>query len=147
MSSIAVNVRARKSGQMQEWSKQASSAVVALVLIPLIVQLLGWYIKGEGCNATHGLLVGVTFSAVAFILFVIGNYWSRLYLLLIIALVVAGVTVTVVGFVAVVRSSVGATGDNLGMFGILAATCGLLVCCISGYLAYADLKGGFTLII
>jgi hypothetical protein len=82
--------------------KYARIAVIiaTFVLVPVLLEILAWYIEGEEYSVSRALTVISVLVALALVALVAGNVRGRLPVMLVTALTVAAVVELVLGFVA-----------------------------------------------
>lgn len=122
---------------MRRWSRQIISSIVALVAVPIGVELLISYIKHESYSTTRtGIVLGGV--GVAILLFTLIGYLSKSALLVIeISLALLGLTIAIASTFSVSSTP---SGGNLNI-AILTLCMGVMVCLIGSYAIYIDVTG------
>jgi hypothetical protein len=134
--------------------KYARIAVIiaTFVLVPVLLEILAWYIEGEEYSVSRALTVISVLVALALVALVAGNVRGRLPVMLVTALTVAAVVELVLGFVAgfgpvLWRSSLpgellGLTMIGLSVFTVLTGSYLLILYRRGLYLPYLDATAG-----
>nr|BFE81242.1 hypothetical protein GCM10020093_038430 [Planobispora longispora] len=112
------------------------AVIASLVLLPVLLEILAWYIEGEDYNVSRAVTVVVVILSLALIATVLGRIRARLPVLMVIALTVTAAGEGVLGFAA-------AFGPVLGRGGIPGELHGLIT---TGVSAFAFTTGVYLLI-
>ena len=126
--------------------------IATFVLVPVLLEMLAWYIEGEEYSVSRAVTVISVLVALALVALVAGNVRGRLPVMLVTALTVAAVVELVLGFVAgfgpvLWRSSVpsellGLTMVGLSVFTVLTGSYLLLLYRRGLYLPYLEATAG-----
>ncbi|MEU8380102.1 hypothetical protein, partial [Streptosporangium sp. NPDC048865] len=76
------------------------AVIASLVLLPVLLELLAWYIEGEEYDVARAVTVVTVIVALALIATVLGRIRARLPVLLVVALTVTAAGEAALGFVA-----------------------------------------------
>lgn len=112
------------------------AVIASLVLLPVLLELLAWYIEGEEYDVARAVTVVLVIVALALITTVLGRIRARLPVLLVIALTVTAAGEAVLGFVA-------AFGPVLWRGGVPGELHGLIT---AGVSAFAVATGVYLLV-
>ncbi|GAA4206771.1 hypothetical protein GCM10022252_69450 [Streptosporangium oxazolinicum] len=112
------------------------AVIASLVLLPVLLELLAWYIEGEEYDVARAVTVVLVIVALALIATVLGRIRARLPVLLVVGLTVTAAGEAVLGFVA-------AFGPVLWRGGVPGELHGLIT---AGVSAFAVATGVYLLV-
>jgi hypothetical protein len=113
-----------------------ASSIVALVVIPISVELLIAYIKAENYSLPRAATVLTAALAVVALLLVLRRFARRLHLILELALLALGLMIFVVGAIVLA-----AEPRDVRTIGLVFCGLGLLIVALTAYSIYVELTG------